>query len=130
MKSMVRAVVYAPVEARAEWVERELHGEEIVIQIGRGVADVISALTDDPPPRPQILVVDFDAIHPGEILELHAVRERGWTGMIFALGNVPPDLRRSLRIEEVLTKLRDNALRGAVSEVGFDAQTRRLPIFS
>jgi hypothetical protein len=130
MKSLVRAVVYAPDEARAAWIERELLGEEIVIQTGRGITDVICALVEDPPPRPQILVIDFDALGAGEILELHAVRDRGWTGTIFALGKVPAELRKSLRVEEVLTKLAPNALREAVSEVGFDAQTRRLPIFS
>jgi hypothetical protein len=30
----------------------------------------------------------------------------------------------------VLARLVDNALRVAISNVGFDAQTRRLPIFS
>ena len=129
MKSLVRAVIYAPVEARAEWIERELRGEEIVIQIGRGVTDIISALTEDPPPRPQILVVDFDALGPGEILELHTIRDQGWTGTIFAIGKVPVGIRKSLRIEQVLSQ-RDNSLRNAVSEIGFDAQTRRLPIFA
>ena len=128
--SSVRAVVYAPDDSRYEWVHRELSHEEIVIQVGRGVSHIIAALVDDPAPRPQILVVDFDALGPGEIMELHSVRERGWTGTIFALGKVPIGIRKSLRIEQVLATLVDNALRLAVAEIGFDKQTRRLPVFA
>jgi hypothetical protein len=128
--SSVRAVVYAPDETRYDWVHRELAHEEIVIQVGRGVSHIIAALVDDPAPRPQILVIDFDAIGPGEIMELHTVRERGWTGTIFALGKVPIGIRKSLRIEQVLATLVDNALRLAVAEIGFDKQTRRLPVMA
>jgi hypothetical protein len=100
-----------------------------MIQTGRGIAHVIAALVVDPAPRPQILVIDFDALHPAEILELHTIRDQGWCGTIFALGKVPVALRKSLRIEQVLDTQRENALRSAVGDVGFDAQTRRLPIF-
>lgn len=130
VKSSVRAVVYAPDEERYEWVRRELAHDDIMIQVGRGISHIISALVDDPPPRPQILVVDFDAIGPGEIMELHAIRERGWTGTIFALGKVPVGIRKSLRIEQVLATLVDNSLRLAVAEIGFENQTRRLPVLT
>ena len=130
VKHAVRAVVYAPTAPRAAWIESELAHEDILIQTGRGITEVIAALVDDPPPRPQILVIDFDAIGPGEILELHTIRDQGWCGTIFAIGKVPVGIRKSLRIEQVLGKLVDNSLRGAVAEVGFDAQTRRLPIFT
>ena len=130
MKSSVRAVVYAPVASRSAWVEGELVREEIVIQTARTITEVIAALVDDPAPRPQILVIDFDAMSAAEVLELHSIRDRGWFGTIFAIGRVPIGLRKSLRIEQVLGSLVDNALRVAVSEVGFDAQTRRLPIFN
>jgi hypothetical protein len=129
-KNAVRAVVYAPGESRAKWIEHELEHEEILIQVGRGIREVIASLVDDPPPRPQILVIDFDAIPAGELLELHSVRERGWTGTIFAIGKVPVSIRKSLRIEQVLSTRVESALRVAVTEVGFDTQTRRLPIFS
>jgi hypothetical protein len=122
--------VYAPEADRADWIERELRHEDIMIQIGRGITDVIASLVDDPAPRPQILVIDFDAMHPGEVLELHSIRERGWTGTIFAIGKVPVGIRKSLRIEQVLGVLVDSSLRIAVTDVGFDAKTRRLPIFS
>ena len=130
VRNLVRAVVYAPAASRADWVERELMREEIVIQTARGVTEVIAALVDDPAPRPQILIVDFDALSAAEVLELHAIRDRAWFGTIFAIGKVPVGLRKSLRIEHVLGSLVDNTLRRAVSEVGFDAQTRRLPIFN
>ena len=129
-KSAVRAVVYAPAADRAAWIEQELAREDISIQMGRGIADIISAVIDEPAPRPQILVIDFDALHPAEILELHTIRDQGWCGTIFALGKVPVGIRKSLRIEQVLDTQRENALRAAVGEVGFDAKTRRLPIFS
>jgi hypothetical protein len=122
-KSAVRAVVYAPAADRAAWIEQELVPEDISIQMGRGIADVISALLDEPAPRPQILVIDFDALPAAEILELHTIRDQGWCGTIFALG-------KSLRIEQVLDTHRENALRAAVGDVGFDAKTRRLPIFN
>ena len=128
-KHAVHAMVYAPTAARAEWIVAELAREDIAIQTGRGITEVISALVDEPPPRPQVLVVDFDALGPGELLELHTIRDQGWCGTIFAIGKVPVGIRKSLRIEQVLTQ-RDNALRDAVSEIGFDAKTRRLPIFA
>ncbi|MBA3503996.1 MAG: hypothetical protein M4D80_23535 [Myxococcota bacterium] len=126
----VRAVVYAPGSGRAEWIERELEHDEILLQIGRSITEVIASLVDDPPPRPQILVIDFDVLPAGELLELHSVRERGWTGTIFAIGKVPVSIRKSLRIEQVLSTPVDYALRGAVTDVAFDAKTRRLPIIS
>ena len=112
------------------WIEQELVREDISIQRGHGVSEVIAALIDEPAPRPQILVIDFDTLHPAEILELHTIRDQGWCGTIFAVGKVPIGLRKSLRIEQVLDTHRENSLRNAVGDVGFDAKTRRLPIFS
>lgn len=127
-KPAVRVVVYAPVSSRAAWIEKELTGDDFVMQVCRSVRDVIAALVDDPVPRPQVLVVDFDALDAGEVLELHSARDRGWCGTIFAVGRVPMTLRRSLHIEQVLGVLVDNALRLAVADVGFDAATRRVPV--
>jgi hypothetical protein len=129
-KNAVCAVVYAPESERATWITKELEREDISIQTTRGVSEVIAALIDEPAPRPQILVIDFDALHPAELLELHTVRDQGWCGTIFALGKVPVGLRKSLRIEQVIDTQRENALRNAVGDVGFDAKTRRLPIFA
>lgn len=122
-----RAVVYAPIGSRSAWIEKELAREEIAIETAFDVADVIECVLDS---RPQIVVLDFDALTRAEILDLHRIRERSWFGTIFAIGKVPVGLRKSLRIEQVLPSLVDNSLRTAVAEIGFDAQTRRLPIFN
>lgn len=123
----VRAIVYAPDPLRAEWIEHELAREHIVIQTGRGVAGIVAALLDDPPPRPQILVADFEHLSAAAIVELHAVRERGWTGTVIAVGKLEPAFRRSLGVTHVLERVAVDDLRRAVRELGFEAQTRRIP---
>lgn len=130
IKSYVRAVAYAPAEMRAAWIEKELGSEDIVLDHASTVREVLAMALDDGLPRPQLLVLDFNSLSAAEVLELHSLRERGWFGTILAIGKVHPALRKSLHIEQVLGTLVDNALRNAVSELGFDAKTRRLPIFS
>lgn len=127
--SLIRVLVYAPAAARASWVETELQDKTVMTQIGFSVAHVVSALVEDPPPRPQILVADFDAINPGEIMHLHVLREQGWFGRIIALGNVPPSLRSSLAIEHVLGApyVRD-ALRDVITHAGAVTETTKLPV--
>src|SRR5213078_439545 len=100
--AMLRVLVYAPSQARASWIEAELEDKSVIVQIGFSVDHIVSALVEDPPPRPQILIADFDDINPAEVLHLHLLREQGWFGRIIALGNVPPALRSSLAIEHVL----------------------------
>lgn len=109
----IRTLVFAPSPERAAWVEAELSRApiSISIQVGRRVRNVVSALVRDPPPRPHVLIVDFDAVSPAELIELHAIRDEGWTGRLIGLGNVPPDLRTSLDVERVLAELvRDSLL--------------------
>jgi hypothetical protein len=127
--ALIRVLVYAPSESHARWVESELEHEAVMVQIGFSVEQVVSALVEDPPPRPQILVADFDAMAGGELLHLHVLREQGWFGRIIALGNLPPSLRSSLAIEHVLRPpfVRD-ALREVITNAGFVAATTRLPI--
>src|SRR5215470_19885307 len=98
---LLRVLVYAPSPARAAWVEAELADREVMVQIGFSVEHVVSALVEDPPPRPQILIADFDAVSPLEIMRLHVLREQGWFGRIVALGHVPNSLCMSLAIEHV-----------------------------
>ncbi|HET9622911.1 MAG TPA: hypothetical protein VFP84_16175 [Kofleriaceae bacterium] len=100
--SLMRVLIHAPAAPRAAWLESELAHRSIVVQIGFSIPHVISALVDDPPPRPHILVVDFDALSPGAVMDLHALRSQGWFGRIFALGDLSPSLRSSLAIEAVL----------------------------
>jgi hypothetical protein len=122
-------MVHATCAHRSQWVEKELARVNAVIQLGRHVEQVVSALTEDPPPRPQVLVVDFDSISAIELLQLHGVREHGWCGRIIGLGVVPPPLRASLGIERVLnTPFDANSLRDAVDEIGFEARTKAIPV--
>src|SRR5215831_19400806 len=100
--AMIRVLVYAPSQSRAAWIEAELQDKSVMVQIGFSVEQVVSALVEDPPPRPQVLVADFDDINPAEILHLHVLRDQGWFGRIIALGSVPMALRNSLAIEHVL----------------------------
>jgi hypothetical protein len=85
----IRALVYVVDGARAAWVEEELVDEPITLQIARNVAQAVSALVEDPPPRAQILILDVDSIAPVDLLQLHQIRERGWFGAIIAIGQVP-----------------------------------------
>lgn len=122
-------MVHAASEHRATWVENELGRLDALIQFGRTIEAVVLALVDDPPPRPQVLVVDFDAITPVDLLQLHGVRDHGWCGRIIGLGVVPPPLRASLGIERVLnTPFDADSLGDAVAEIGFDAMTLRIPV--
>lgn len=127
-QSLVRVLIYAPSEIRATWIEAELRDRNIMVQIAYSVAQLVSALVEDPPPRPQILIADFDALDPGELMHLHVLREQAWFGRIVALGEVPPTLRRSLAIERVLTApfVRD-ALRDVVTTAGSAGPTARIP---
>lgn len=100
--SLMRVLVHAPAPARAAWIEAELVHRSIMVQIGFSIAHVISALVDDPPPRPHILVIDFDALSPGAVMDLHVLRTQGWFGRLIALGDVSPSLCTSLAIDSVI----------------------------
>ena len=126
--TVIRVLVYSPLEARASWVHSEL-ANSAIMQIGYSVSQVVSALTEDPPPRPQILVADFDDMSGGELFHLHTLREQGWFGRIIALGNLPTSLRSSLAIEHVLRPpFIDGALREVITNAGFANTTSKLPI--
>ncbi len=128
----IRAMIYAPSSGRQGWIESELlRRTDTIVQIGRTVPQVVMALVEDPPPRPQVLIIDFDAIDPGELMYLHTIRERGWCGAIIGLGMVPPSIRRSMNIDRVLnTPFVRDSLREAVGQLGFTAQTTRIPVMS
>ncbi len=109
----IRTLIFAPEPTRAAWIEQELSRApatvleredarpRITIQLGRRVRTVVFALLKDPPPRPHVLIVDFDAVSPGELFELHAIRHDGWTGRLIGLGAVPDELVTSLEIDHV-----------------------------
>jgi hypothetical protein len=125
----VRVLVYVPSPTRARWVDGELAGKSVLLQIGFSVAQVVSALVEDPPPRPQVLVADLDDMRPGELMHLHVLREQGWFGRIIALGDLPPALISSLQIERVIGEpFARDALRDAITNAGFVAPTTKMPI--
>jgi hypothetical protein len=122
------AVIYTPQAQVAKWVEGELDRDGAVVQTARNLPALMQALVDDPTPRPNVLVVDLDAIAPGELLELHSLRERGWFGTIIGLGKVPGELKSSLGIDRAIAPpfTRDR-LRDTISELRDPVATRQIP---
>jgi hypothetical protein len=99
----IRTLICAGEPTRATWIEGELARApiSITIQVARKVRTVVSALVRDPEPRPQVLIVDFDSMSPGELLELHAIRHEGWTGRLIGIGVVTQELVASLGVDHV-----------------------------
>ena len=123
-----RVIIFAPAPDRAKWIDEELAGELLTVQVARTVAQVVAAMIDDPPPRPQLLVADFDVISPADLLHLHSIRERGWFGTVIGLGSVPMALRKSLNIDRVLgPPFTRHSLRNAVDGIGILLTTTRIP---
>lgn len=85
------------------WIRSELAGTSLTTRFVRSVGEVVSALVEAPPPRPQILIVDFDEVSPGELLHLHSIREQGWFGSVIAIGRVAVSLRTSLGVDRCVT---------------------------
>ena len=124
----VRVLVYARRPERASWVEDELKYHAVMTQLGFSVEHLVSALVEDPPPRPQILIADFDDMNAGELLHLQNLREQGWFGRIIALGDVPSELCASLSIERVIpAPFTPGSLRDAIAEPGFANRTMKMP---
>jgi len=125
----LRVLIYAPRSTRETWIVSEISRLEALVQVGRNLENVIAALVEDPPPRPAVLVVDFDQMDGGEMLQLHTVREQGWCGVVIGLGMIPLPLRSSLGIERVISMpASDGMLSDAIGHVGFHAQTVRIPV--
>jgi hypothetical protein len=124
----MRALVYAPEPTRHDWIESELEDQPVVVQTCRSIGDLVAALVFDPPPRPQVLIADFDALTAAELLHIHAIREQGWFGIVFAVGDVPAPIRRTLSIDRVFSApLSRDGLRTAIATVSHSAHTVRMP---
>ena len=123
------AVVYAPAESVANWVENELERDGAMVQTARSMRGLVKALVEDPNPRPNILIVDIDAMTPADLMELHSIRHLGWFGSIIALGKVPAALRESLSIDVTLSPpFVQHQLHDTIIEMRTPAPTRRIPI--
>ena len=121
-----RVMVFAPDATTGAWINKEFDGEEVDVRLVASIKSVLTALVDDPPPRAQILIADFDAMTPADVMQLHRLRE-GWFGIIIALGKVGEDLCKSLNIDRVVNRpLGRGVLRGAVSAVGLHRATTRI----
>jgi hypothetical protein len=124
----LRAMLYAPTGGVAEWIEREL-APRVTLQIGRTMEQVVAGLTEDPPPRAQLLIADFDAMAAVDVLQIHGIRERGWFGIVIGLGKVPVSLLASLGIDRVIVPpYRDGLLASAVSDIGITRATTRIAV--
>lgn len=109
------------------WIETELTGLGLAIQIARSTREAVAALIEDPPPRPQIMVADFDPLNAADVLHLHAIREGGWFGALIALGEVADELQTSLNIDRILGRpLMSDVLRKTVNQVGLDRPTTKM----
>ncbi|MDB4952787.1 MAG: hypothetical protein JWO36_356 [Myxococcales bacterium] len=125
---LARVLVFAPEPTRAAWIEEELAKEALTVQVTRTVEQTVAALIEDPPPRAQILIADFNAMSPADLLRLHAIREQGWFGTVIGLGTVSMAVRKSLNIDRVLSPpFVRNSLRNAVDGIGVLMATTRIP---
>lgn len=125
----LRAMIFSPATERERWIENELSRAKAMVQIGYSVRQIVMALCEDPPPRPQLLVIDLDSLAPAELIQIHEIRERGWFGTIIALGNVPTALRKSLRIEKVIgAPFVQDVLSDTLDQHRSATQARTLPL--
>lgn len=125
---VIRVMVFAPVPEIATWVELELKRRNVTWQTARTVQQIVAGLIDDPPPRAQILVADFGPMSPIDVLQLHGIRERGWFGVIIGLGEVSPDLCKSLQIESVLAPpYKPDALADLIGATKLTLATTKIP---
>jgi hypothetical protein len=123
----LRVLVFASEGARLTWLDGELDATGLVVQRGRTIDEIVAALVEDPPPRPQVLVADFDLISVPELQQLHGMRQQGWFGTVFGLGRVSMALRRSLQIDRVFAApYQRHALRAALQTLSHDARTMRI----
>lgn len=130
VQSINRLLVMAPQSGDRGWIDDELAGQPLTKRFVRAVRDVVRVLIEEPPPRPQILIIDVDSAPAADVFHLHALRDRGWFGSIIGLGDVSSELCASLVIERVIPRpFAPGALKKAVAQVGLDRATMRMPRF-
>ena len=95
------------------------------VQIRVATRDEIATLLGSSGPPPRILIVDFENAPP--IDQLRQLRERGWRGTLFAIGNVAGDVEQSLAIDCVLaSKLTSKELKRVVRSM-LEVASRETP---
>ncbi|HEX5062437.1 MAG TPA: hypothetical protein VFV99_23860 [Kofleriaceae bacterium] len=100
------------------WIEHEMFGERVSVDFVDAVPDILTSLTLVPPPWPQLLIIDLDAIARAEVDQLATIREAGWPGMVIALGDPGVTVQRSLDIDIVVPRsLKCEQLRNALKEL-------------
>jgi len=120
-----RALVFAPDPTVRLWIEHELFAERVKIQIVETFVDVVSTLTLVPPPWPQILIVDVDAVSRSDIPLLATIRAAGWSGVAIAIGDPSLAMRRALGIDRVLGRsFASETLRNTIKELAASTRTR------
>ena len=83
------------------------------VQIRVATRDEVVKLLEANQPLPSLLIVDFEKSPP--IDQLRMLRERGWRGPLFAIGNVSSELQHALSVSCVLaSKLTSKELKRVV----------------
>lgn len=122
--SQERILVFAPDPQVRVWIEHETFGEHYTVETVESIADILTCLTLVPPPWPQFLIVEVDAISREDAELLAAIRDGGWSGIAIAIGDPGKPLQRSLGIDIVLPRTLDyELLRDALKSF-----TRKLPL--
>ena len=125
----IRVLVYAQ-DALAGYIEAEVKRRGAIWQAARTVEQIVAALVLDPPPRAQMLIADFDAMSPMDVMRLHSIREQGWFGVLIAFGSVPDALRSSLNIETVFVPpYKPGALEAVIAGTNVALATTKIPTF-
>jgi hypothetical protein len=99
-----RILVFASDPALRRWVEHETFGERVSVEFVDALADIVTTLTLVPPPWPQFLIIDAEAISLGDLELLAAIREAGWSGAVIAVGDASEALQRALGTDLVLPR--------------------------
>ena len=86
-------LIYSPEAYMLQWMEQELAETGVGIQVAKKLDHVLAALIHDPPPRPQVLVVDIDSTRSVELAQIAEIRAGGWRGRLVGLGARFTELR-------------------------------------
>src|SRR5262245_23896451 len=110
-----RVLIFARDPKVHRWIEHELFAERVTPQPVDSLAEVVVLLTQVPPPWPQFLVLDVEAISPFEVAQLAAIRHANWPGTVLAIGAVSRDMQRRIGIDAIVERsLENEVLRNAL----------------